>query len=89
MMMFGTTLYGLTFTAFSQWALDNVLTPLYMMTQQKPSSKKDKKAKQNAVTAPVTAETAPVTTETEKPVANENGTPAKNQNGKKAKGGKK
>lgn len=57
MMMFGTTLYGLTFTAFSQWALDNVLTPLYMMTQQKPSSKKDKKAKQNAVTAPVTAET--------------------------------
>lgn len=82
MMMFGTTLYGLTFTAFSQWALDNVLTPLYMMTQQKPSSKKDKKAKQNAVTAPVTAET-------EKPVANANGTPAKNQNGKKAKGGKK
>ena len=82
MMMFGTTLYGLTFTAFSQWALDNVLTPLYMMTQQKPSSKKDKKAKQNAVTAPVTAET-------EKPVANENGTPAENRNGKKAKGGKK
>ena len=53
-----------------------------MMTQQKPSSKKDKKAKQNAVTAPVTAET-------EKPVANANGTPAENRNGKKAKGGKK
>lgn len=42
MMMFGTTLYGLTFTAFSQWALDNVLTPLYMMTQQNRRRRKIK-----------------------------------------------
>lgn len=80
MMMFGLILYGLAFTAFSQWALDNVLTPLYMMTVQKPSSKKNKKNKQK------TDDTS-VDSDVEKPKTDVN--PVNKQNGKKSKGGKK
>lgn len=97
MVMFGLTLYGLVFTAFSQWALDNVLTPLYMMTQQKPSSKKEKKAKQqNAISDKNTAENEKSASENPEISDNSNINNNKNtnnanpkQNVKKKKGGKK
>lgn len=47
-LMFGFILYGLSFTAFSQVALDNVLTPLYMLSvAPKSEGRKSKKQKKS------------------------------------------
>lgn len=44
MLMFGFIFYGLTFTSFSQMALDNILTPLYKLSQSpKNENRKNKK----------------------------------------------
>ncbi|MEG2453449.1 MAG: hypothetical protein RSB20_01110, partial [Clostridia bacterium] len=47
--MFGFVLYGLAFTAFSQLAIDNVLTPLYQLSiaPTEPTKKKNKNKNKN------------------------------------------
>lgn len=63
LMMVGLILYGLIFTAFSQWALDSVLTPLYIMEENKNSAVKNKnKKKKSDVVAvnPVKDEISPI-----------------------------
>ena len=69
LMMVGLILYGLIFTAFSQWALDSVLTPLYIMEENKNSAvkNKNKKKKSDGVAVnPVKDEISPIQ---DKPVA--------------------
>ncbi len=63
LMMVGLILYGLIFTAFSQWALDSVLTPLYIMEENKNSAvkNKNKKKKSDGVAVnPVKDEISPI-----------------------------
>lgn len=81
LMMVGLILYGLIFTAFSQWALDSVLTPLYIMEENKNSAVKNKnKKKKSDVVAvnPVKDEISPIQ---DKPVAVVNTKNHKNNKG--------
>lgn len=81
LMMVGLILYGLIFTAFSQWALDSVLTPLYIMEENKNSAVKNKnKKKKSDVVAvnPVKDEVSPIQ---DKPVAVVNTKNHKNNKG--------
>ena len=81
LMMVGLILYGLIFTAFSQWALDSVLTPLYIMEENKNSAvkNKNKKKKSDGVAVnPVKDEISPIQ---DKPVAVVNTKNHKNNKG--------
>ena len=81
LMMVGLILYGLIFTAFSQWALDSVLTPLYIMEENKNSAvkNKNKKKKSDGVAVnPVRDEISPIQ---DKPVAVVNTKNHKNNKG--------
>lgn len=81
MMMFGLILYGLIFTAFSQWALDSVLTPLYIMEENKNSAVKNKNKKKKSddvAVNPVKDEVSPIR---DKPVAVVNTKNHKNNKG--------
>ena len=81
LMMVGLILYGLIFTAFSQWALDSVLTPLYIMEENKNSvvKNKNKKKKSDVVAVnPVKDEISPIQ---DKPVAVVNTKNHKNNKG--------
>ena len=81
LMMVGLILYGLIFTAFSQWALVSVLTPLYIMEENKNSAvkNKNKKKKSDGVAVnPVKDEISPIQ---DKPVAVVNTKNHKNNKG--------
>lgn len=81
LMMVGLILYGLIFTEFSQWALDSVLTPLYIMEENKNSAvkNKNKKKKSDGVAVnPVKDEISPIQ---DKPVAVVNTKNHKNNKG--------
>lgn len=81
LMMVGLILYGLIFTAFSQWALDSVLTSLYIMEENKNSAvkNKNKKKKSDGVAVnPVKDEISPIQ---DKPVAVVNTKNHKNNKG--------
>lgn len=81
LMMVGLILYGLIFTAFSQWALDSVLTPLYIMEENKNSAVKNKNKKKKSddvAVNPVKDEISPIQ---DKPVAVVNTKNHKNNKG--------